>query len=108
MSIQLSGSLLEMCVLAIVRKEDTYGYRLTQEIKQEFDLSESSLYPVLRRLTRSGCLKTYDRPYDGRMRRYYSLTEQGEEQLKQSEQEWTRLQNSVGALLQKGENHDEK
>ena len=79
MSIQLSGSLLEMCVLAIVRKEDTYGYRLTQEIKQEFDLSESSLYPVLRRLTRSGCLKTYDRPYDGRMRRYYSLTEQGEE-----------------------------
>ena len=56
MVFQLGSSLLDACVLATLHKEDTYGYRLTQEVKRVMDISESTLYPVLRRLMKKGYL----------------------------------------------------
>ena len=70
MAFQLGSALLDACVLASVMREDTYGYKLTQEVKQIMNVSESTLYPVLRRLQKDGYLTTYDRPYQGRNRRY--------------------------------------
>ena len=70
MGFQLGSVLLDACVLAVVMKEDTYGYKLTQEVKQIMDVSESTLYPVLRRLQKDGYLTTYDQPFQGRNRRY--------------------------------------
>ena len=61
MAIQLGSVLLDACVLAVVMREDTYGYKLTQEVKQIMDVSESTLYPVLRRLQKDGYLRTYDK-----------------------------------------------
>ena len=66
MSFAMGTPLLDGCVLAILDQEDTYGYALTQRVKGVLDISESTLYPVLRRLQKEGCLTVYDQPYQGR------------------------------------------
>ena len=71
----LSTALLDTCVLSILSKEDTYGYILTQNIKEVIDISETTLYPVLRKLQARELLTTYDKPYQGRNRRYYKITD---------------------------------
>jgi len=80
MVFQLGAALLDALVLAVLHKEAAYGYKLTQEVKSVLQVSESTLYPVLRRLTREGCLETYDEEHMGRNRRYYRLTEKGRRQ----------------------------
>ena len=62
MSYPISSSLLDGIVLAVVERESTYGYRITQDVQKVLDISESTLYPVLRRLMKDGCLTTYDQP----------------------------------------------
>ena len=66
MAFAMGTPLLDGCVLAILQREDTYGYALTQQVKSVLDISESTLYPVLRRLQQDGCLSVYDQPYQGR------------------------------------------
>ena len=63
MIFQLTTPLLDGCVLAVLEQGDAYGYSLTQQIKQQIEISESTLYPVLRRLQREGCLTVYDQQY---------------------------------------------
>lgn len=79
MSFTTGAALLDAVVLAIVSKEPegAYGYKITQEIKQALDLSESTLYPVLRRLQKDGHLTAYDASCNGRNRRYYMITPAG-------------------------------
>ncbi|MDZ7548942.1 PadR family transcriptional regulator, partial [Clostridium perfringens] len=60
MAFQLGAALLDACVLAVLSREDTYGYILTQNVRQIMSISESTLYPVLRRLQKDECLTTYD------------------------------------------------
>ena len=78
------AALLDGIVLAVVSREaeGTYGYKITQDVRKAIDISESTLYPVLRRLQKENCLETYDMAFDGRNRRYYKLTETGRAQLK--------------------------
>ena len=78
------AALLDAIVLAVVsrEKEGTYGYKITQDVRQVIDVSESTLYPVLRRLQKDECLMVYDMEFGGRNRRYYKLTEKGEVQLR--------------------------
>ncbi len=73
------AALLDGIVLAVVSREaeGTYGYKITQDVRKAIDISESTLYPVLRRLQKENCLETYDMAFDGRNRRYYKLTETG-------------------------------
>ncbi len=72
------AALLDAIVLAVVKEEEgTYGYKITQDVRKVLDVSESTLYPVLRRLQKDECLETYDREVDGRNRRYYRVTEKG-------------------------------
>lgn len=77
------AALLDAVVLAVVSKEPegAYGYRITQDVRQVLEVSESTLYPVLRRLLKDGCLEIYDKEVDGRNRRYYELTDPGKEKL---------------------------
>ena len=77
MAFTIGSTLLDACVLAVLAREDAYGYRLTQQIRQVVEISESTLYPVLRRLQKDGAVRSYDQPYMGRNRRYYQLTEKG-------------------------------
>ncbi len=71
--------MLDAIVLAVVSRENegTYGYKITQDVRRAIDVSESTLYPVLRRLQKDECLEVYDRQFDGRNRRYYKVTEKG-------------------------------
>ncbi len=88
MAFPISAGLLDALVLAIVSREDTYGYKITQEIREAIDMSESTLYPVLRRLQKDECLEAYDKEYVGRNRRYYRVTSKGEAQLRLYREEW--------------------
>lgn len=100
MLIQTGKGLLEMCVLAVLDRQDLYGYRLTQQVRSVLEVSESALYPVLRRLKSDGCLETYDQETDGRNRRYYRMTETGRDRLKDYRKEWKGLTDGVDRILE--------
>ena len=95
------AALLDAIVLAVVSRapEGAYGYRITQEVRQAVELSESTLYPVLRRLQADGCLEAYDRECGGRNRRYYQVTEQGYAQLRLYVEEWKKYSGRITGLL---------
>lgn len=84
------AALLDAIVLSVVSKEaqGTYGYKITQDVRQAIEVSESTLYPVLRRLQKEDCLEVYDLAFDGRNRRYYKITEKGKVMLKLYKDEW--------------------
>ncbi|MGL4820096.1 MAG: PadR family transcriptional regulator [Bacilli bacterium] len=102
MSFQLGSALLDACVLAVVEREDAYGYVLTQQVRSVMDISESTLYPVLRRLQKAGYLGTYDSPYQGRNRRYYTITDEGRAHFAQLREEWSTYKTRVDAVLEGG------
>ena len=106
MTFQLAAPLLDACVLAIVEQEDAYGYTLTANVKKYIDISESTLYPVLRRLQKDGCLTTYDKPFQGRNRRYYQITDSGRQKLDFYKSEWEEYKKSIDSLLYKEEKHE--
>ena len=105
MSFTTGAALLDAVVLAVVSREEegTYGYKITQEIKQALELSESTLYPVLRRLQKDGCLTIYDEPFNGRNRRYYQITSAGREQLAAYAQEWSHYRSSIDTFFREVE-----
>ena len=104
---QLTAPLLDACVLGIVSKEDAYGYTLTQQVRELVEISESTLYPVLRRLQKDGLLTTYDQPFQGRNRRYYSITQDGKEKLDFYKVEWNEYKNKVDVMVNGKERKDE-
>ncbi len=106
MNFQLGSALLDACVLAILHKEDTYGYKLTQEVKDMMEVSESTLYPVLRRLTREGYLETYDQEHMGRNRRYYRLSDRGKRKYKEYMEEWRSFKHKIDMVLERGDEDD--
>lgn len=103
MSFQLGSALLDACVLAVLTIEDTYGYVLTQQVRQIMSISESTLYPVLRRLQKDGYVTTYDQPFQGRNRRYYKITESGRVKYKTYLVEWSEYKENVDKILLGGE-----
>ena len=100
----LSSPLLDALVLAIVSKKDTYGYEITQNIRKAVDLSESTLYPVLRRLQKDLCLEVYDMEFQGRNRRYYKITAKGKSQLSLYLEEWKIYKKSIDTIFGGEEN----
>ena len=103
----VSAALLDALVLSIVAKEDTYGYKITQEIRKAIEMSESTLYPVLRRLLKDECLESYDMEYMGRNRRYYRVSEKGRLQLKLYQVEWKLFKVRIDNVIYDGVNDDE-
>ena len=99
MAIQVTGTLLDACVLALLAEEDAYGYSLTQNVKDTLDVSESTLYPVMRRLQTDECLTAYDVPYSGRNRRYYRITERGMDKYRACLEEWNIFKHKIDQIL---------
>lgn len=93
--------LLDAIVLAVVSRnaEGTYGYKITQDVRETIEVSESTLYPVLRRLLKEGCLETYDMQFGGRNRRYYKITSQGYAQLNLYRGEWKVYSEKISRLF---------
>lgn len=73
----VSALLIEFMILSIVNREDSYGYEISQTIKLVADIKESTLYPILKKLEKAGYVTTYSAEYQGRKRKYYSITEEG-------------------------------
>ena len=98
------AALLDAIVLAVVSKDEqgTYGYKITQEVRQVIELSESTLYPVLRRLQKDECLEVYDQECAGRIRRYYKITERGSAQLHLYEEEWKWYSGKITSMFEGG------
>ncbi|WP_324825885.1 PadR family transcriptional regulator [Sinanaerobacter sp. ZZT-01] len=99
MEFQVASAFLDACVLAVLSEEDTYGYVLTQRMREATDISESTLYPVLRRLQKSGYLTTYDQPFQGRNRRYYSITEEGRQKVEEYRKGWIEYRSRVEQVM---------
>lgn len=104
MHIQIPTVLLDGTVLAALSKEDMYGYALTKIVQESLSVSESTPYPVLRRLKKEGYLETYDEPFEGRNRRYYSLTPIGSRHLEEIIDEWIVFRDSLDRLLEESTN----
>ena len=88
MDVQLKRGLLEACVLAAMQGGDTYGYKLIKDVSPYIAISESTLYPILRRLEASGCVTVYGVEHNGRLRKYYRLTGAGQAKIREFLSEW--------------------
>jgi PadR family transcriptional regulator PadR len=102
MTITPSAALMDAIVLSVVARDGTYGYKITQDIRAVMEISESTLYPVLRRLQKDGCLDVYDQEFAGRNRRYYRITQQGQAQLAEALGEWERYKGRLDAIFYSG------
>ena len=101
-TVQIRKGLIELCVMAALREGETYGYQLLQRLRNiaALSISESTVYPLLARLTREGMVTVRDAPSPtGPPRRYYRLTPLGRSRLRQMENHWQSVQNNVSALL---------
>ena len=99
MAFKIESSLLEACALAILSRGDTYGYEITQSMKRAIVISESTLYPVLRRLQKEELCRTYDEPFQGRNRRYYTITAEGKKKLKEYQTQWKDYKTAIETFL---------
>lgn len=102
-----SATVIEFLILAIVDKDDSYGYAISQTIKQIANIKESTLYPILKKLEKAGCLTTYQQAYQGRKRKYYAITAAGKEQLTFLKKEWQRYKEKVDEIIE-GRLEDDK
>lgn len=101
MAFNTGAALLDAITLAVVANEEhgTYGYRITQQITEVLELSESTLYPVLRRLQKDGCLAVRDEAVNGRNRRYYQVTDKGRGQMQAYREEWNAYTGKINKLF---------
>lgn len=91
MDIQLKRGFIEICVLSLLSKGDSYGYALIHDVSSCVDISESTLYPILRRLESSNQLTVYTEEYNGRLRKYYTITSVGRKRLSEFPAEWEEM-----------------
>lgn len=91
MDIQLKRGLLDICVLAAIKSEDSYGYKIIKDIKPYVTVSESTLYPILRRLEASKCLTVRSVEHNGRLRKYYHITKNGLDRISAFTEEWKEI-----------------
>lgn len=91
MDIQLKRGLLEVCVLAELLKGDSYGYQIVKDLSGIVEISESTLYPILKRLEASECLRVFSVEHNSRLRRYYRITDIGRKRIKEFLGEWEEV-----------------
>lgn len=103
MTFHSNAVLLDAVVLAVVARDGTYGYKITQDVRQAIEISESTLYPVLRRLEKDNCLETYDLEFAGRNRRYYKITERGKLLLTSYLIEWENYKKRLDQVFHGGD-----
>lgn len=99
MDVQLKKGFLELLVLAALKTEASYGYRIIQDVSKIFEISESTLYPILKRLEAQNYLVTYNEEYNSRLRRYYQITSAGKQRLKDCRQEFEELKKIYDYIL---------
>ena len=91
MDIQLKRGLLDVCVLAAIKNEDSYGYKIIKDMKPYIELSESTLYTILKRLEAADMLTVRTAEHGGRLRKYYHITEEGRRRIAEFRNEWNEI-----------------
>ena len=91
MDIQLKRGLLDVCVLAAIQNEDSYGYKIIKDMKPYIELSESTLYTILKRLEMANMLTVRTAEHGGRLRKYYRITEAGRKRIADFKEEWREI-----------------
>ena len=91
MDVQLKRGLLDVCVLTAIKDKESYGYQIIKDLKPCVELSESTLYPILRRLEGGKLLSVRSAEHNGRLRKYYKITELGLNRIKEFKDEWTEI-----------------
>lgn len=107
MDIQMKRGLLEICVLAAIKNEDSYGYKIIRDIKPYVEISESTLYPILRRLETAELLTVKSVEYSGRLRKYYHITPSGLSRIATFRDEWKEIL-SIYKFVVREENDNEQ
>ena len=102
MDIQLKRGLLDVCVLAAIKNEDSYGYKIIKDVRPYIALSESTLYTILKRLEAAGMLTVRTAEHEGRLRKYYHITKAGLGRLEDFKDEWSEVM-SIYQFVMKGE-----
>ncbi len=102
MDIQMKRGLLDVCVLAAIKEEDSYGYQIIKDIKPFVEISESTLYPILRRLEAAELLTVRTAEHNGRLRKYYHITKAGLGRIEDFKNEWKEIM-SIYKFVTKGE-----
>ncbi|MDD3126688.1 MAG: PadR family transcriptional regulator [Candidatus Izemoplasmatales bacterium] len=99
MDVQLKKGFVELLVLASLKNQASYGYRIIQDVSEVLEVSESTLYPILKRLELQNYLVTYTEEYNSRLRRYYQITSQGIKKLKDCRQEFEQIKTIYDYIL---------
>ena len=92
MNVQMKKGIVEVCVLGAVADEPSYGYKIISDLSEIIEISESTLYPILKRLEAQVLLKTYNRQYNGRTRKYYEITKKGKKRIEEFLDEWQEIE----------------
>ena len=106
MDIQLKRGLLDICVLAAIKNEDSYGYQIIKDMKPYVEISESTLYPILRRLEAAELLTVRSSEHNGRLRKYYRITDAGRNRIKTFKDEWNEIM-SIYRFVARGDENNE-
>ena len=106
MDVQLKRGMLDACVLTVLRRGDSYGYQLVRDVGEIIDVSESTLYPILKRLEASGQVTVYSVEHNGRLRKYYQITQAGERRIRAFLDEWRELLRVLGQIEAEVEGND--
>lgn len=107
MNIQYKKGVIELCIMSILKQKDMYGYELSEYISRKIDISDGTVYPILRKLKADGLVKTYlSEDSGGPPRKYYSLTQTGREEFEKDSSDWLSFAEIVTKML-KGENEND-
>ena len=106
MDVQLKRGLLDVCVLAAIQDQDSYGYQIIKDLKPCVEISESTLYPILRRLEAAQMLTVWSAEHNGRLRKYYRITQLGRKRIQDFKEEWQEMVAIYKFVAREGETHE--
>lgn len=106
MDMQMKRGLLDVCVLGAIKDADSYGYQIIKDMKPFFEISESTLYPILRRLEAAHLLSVRSAEHNGRLRKYYRITEEGLARIEEFREEWKEILSIYRFITREGEKDD--
>lgn len=102
MTFPLTAPMFDLLVLSVISEGDAYGYQISRIIKRAANTKDSTLYPILRRLQQSSYVQTYDQQYQGRNRKYYTITEEGRQYQQKLAQEWAQYRTIIDSIVEGG------
>ena len=102
MDVQMKRGLLDVCVLAAIEPEDSYGYKIIKDVKPYVDISESTLYPILRRLEEGRLLTVRSVEHNGRLRKYYRITDAGKARIEDFKRDWDEMEKIYRFITKEG------